>query len=173
MTVTVKINGNLLKGKSLGIVRRACMMTVNRILLDLYNETVKMITKLHLVSSGAYRGSVVRRAARMAFRTIEGEIRTMSPYADVIEKGREPGKFPPPDAIELWARRKGLPLKRGTSPKARAFLLSRAIARKGTIKRFGHKGAQTFARVKRENEVVVKKRFERDLPVLIARELNR
>jgi hypothetical protein len=29
-------------------------------------------------------------------------------HAEFVEKGREPGKFPPPDAILGWVKRKGL-----------------------------------------------------------------
>lgn len=53
-----------------------------------------------------------------------------------VESGRKPGKFPPPQAIAKWAKIKGIPQfrdKKGRyiSNDSRAFLLSRAIAKKG------------------------------------------
>jgi hypothetical protein len=55
---------------------------------------------------------------------------------EFVESGRKPGKFPPPPAIERWAKVKGIPQfrdKKGRyiSNKSRTFLLSRAIAKKG------------------------------------------
>jgi hypothetical protein len=56
--------------------------------------------------------------------------------ATFVQSGRKPGKFPPPPAIAEWARVKGLPQfrdKKGRyiSNDSRAFLLGRAIAKKG------------------------------------------
>lgn len=56
-----------------------------------------------------------------------------------IESGRKPGRMPPWGArtpLGRWAAAKGIP----------AFLVARAIARRGTIKRFRYKGAEMFAR---------------------------
>ncbi len=55
---------------------------------------------------------------------------------EFVESGRKPGRFPPPQAIERWAKIKGIPRfrdKKGRyiSNDARTFLLSRAIAKKG------------------------------------------
>lgn len=36
---------------------------------------------------------------------------TMSIVGKVIEYGRRPGSYPPPDAIKSWMKRKGIPLK--------------------------------------------------------------
>ena len=53
-----------------------------------------------------------------------------------VESGRKPGKFPPPQAIAKWAKIKGIPQfrdKKGRyiSNDSRAFLLARAINKKG------------------------------------------
>ena len=55
---------------------------------------------------------------------------------EFVESGRKPGRFPPPQAIERWAKIKGIPQfrdKKGRyiSNDARTFLLSRSIAKKG------------------------------------------
>ena len=57
-------------------------------------------------------------------------------YGEDVERGRKPGKFPPPPAIAAWAKVKGIPQfrdKKGRyiSNDSRTFLLSRAIAKKG------------------------------------------
>jgi len=57
-------------------------------------------------------------------------------YAPIVERGRQPGKFPPIGPIELWVRRK-LGVDPGQS-KGVAFVIARSIARKGT------KGAAMF-----------------------------
>lgn len=51
-----------------------------------------------------------------------------APYAIVIHEGRPPGsKMPPPDSLEGWAGRHGIPTDRGT-----LFVLARSIGLKGT-----------------------------------------
>lgn len=51
-------------------------------------------------------------------------------YAMPLETGRRPGKQPPTDAILLWATRKlGLT---GNEARSAAFLIARAIGRRGT-----------------------------------------
>jgi hypothetical protein len=50
---------------------------------------------------------------------------TVATYGRVMEFGRAPGKFPPIAAIERWAARHGI---RG---KGAAFLIARAIAKRG------------------------------------------
>jgi hypothetical protein len=46
-------------------------------------------------------------------------------YARYVEEGRRPGRMPPPAALEGWARRK-------TGSISAAFLIARAIGRRGT-----------------------------------------
>lgn len=55
------------------------------------------------------------------------EVYTASDYAAPANYGRGPGKMPPIDAIQAWARRHGLGDDRST-----AFLIARAIGRSGT-----------------------------------------
>lgn len=53
-----------------------------------------------------------------------------APYGAVVERGRRPGsRFPPPDAIQLWAMRK-LGLSEAEA-KSAAFAIARKIARQG------------------------------------------
>lgn len=71
-------------------------------------------------------------------------------YWKYVEEGRRSGKFPPQGAILRWIKAKKIlpqPDKEGNLPteKQLAFLISRAIAKNGTIKRFNHEGSHIVA----------------------------
>lgn len=69
---------------------------------------------------------------------------TAEDYYSVINDGRRAGaRKPPPDKIMNWIKVKGISSNRQDvkNIKQLTFLISRAIARNGTIKRFGYKGA--------------------------------
>lgn len=77
-------------------------------------------------------------------------------YGDPVEFGRKPGKFPPPDAIELWVRRVlDVPSEdvRGV-----AFVIARAIARRGIppVRMFERGLSRGFPAVERIWEAWVK-----------------
>lgn len=57
------------------------------------------------------------------------------PYAAAVEYGRKPGKMPPVDAIELWVRRK-LQISDDKRARSVAFVIARAIGRRGTVGRY-------------------------------------
>lgn len=57
------------------------------------------------------------------------------PYAAAVEYGRKPGKMPPVDAIELWVRRK-LQIDDDKRARSVAFVIARAIGRRGTVGRY-------------------------------------
>ena len=81
-----------------------------------------------------------------------GVVRPTGPgvtYADIREKGRRPGKFPPVAAIALWVKGVIDP----ENVKAVAFLVARKIAR------FGYKGAFMFRDT--ENDPSVRFRVNR------------
>lgn len=65
-------------------------------------------------------------------------------YAPDVEYGRKPGKMPPVGPIELWARRKlGLS---GKELESAAFLIARAIGRRGTKGAFMFRDGTAAAR---------------------------
>lgn len=49
-----------------------------------------------------------------------------------LERGRGPGKFPPPQSILEWMDFKGIIPRDGMSKKSLAYLIGRSIAEKGT-----------------------------------------
>jgi hypothetical protein len=89
--------------------------------------------------AGSIFGEVVPRGL-----AVSGMVGTPSPYGEVVETGRRPGKMPPIAPLALWAER-----KLGVSPEESTevgFLIARKIARKGTS------GAHMFERAWREGE---------------------
>jgi HK97 gp10 family phage protein len=58
-------------------------------------------------------------------RDVTGRAGSNVNYARFVEEGRRPGRMPPPAALEGWARRK-------TGSISAAFLIARAIGRRGT-----------------------------------------
>src|SRR3972149_2561531 len=88
-------------------------------------------------------------------------------YAEIREKGRRPGRFPPPDAIALWLKRTDrgrayvaaiaakYKIKNAASAlKQAAFLKARAIARQG------YKGAFMFREAERRTKARVIANFK-------------
>jgi hypothetical protein len=108
----------------------------------LYNDQLAWATKVvalaknklvqrKKIASGSLYNSIsfkISKKGQVVFQADES--------ADYVQKGRPPGKFPPPPAIAEWAKVKKLPRfrdKKGRyiSNDSRAFLLGRAIAKKG------------------------------------------
>lgn len=89
----------------------------------------------------AFSVDTVRPSVYEMVLGVEGEAKK---YGIFVERGTRP-HFPPIAAVADWARRHGI----------KPFLVARAIARHGTIKRFGRpgpKGALMFERTLDENE---------------------
>jgi hypothetical protein len=95
--------------------------------------------------TGALARSIAGRATGLT-----GRVATSLVYAPVMEYGRTPGaRMPPPAAVEGWARRHGM------TGKGAAFVLARAIGRRGIKGRFYMRRAL--------------EKVEAGLPALIAR----
>src|SRR5689334_19877763 len=59
---------------------------------------------------GMYRNSIERRVSGKGFKT-RLVVFAGAPEAEYIEKGRKPGKAPPPNVLLTWVRGKGLGAK--------------------------------------------------------------
>lgn len=94
---------------------------------------------------------------------IQGVVMNPVMYALPVEEGRKPGRMPPVEAIQLWVIRKGI----GDRDKSRstAFLIARAIGRRGT------KGAFMFKRGYQAALPTVKKLWS-DFPGRVVRRLT-
>jgi hypothetical protein len=95
------------------------------------------------VNFGHLRGSITRGEIVRHGRSLEGDVRTPSPYGLPVERGRKAGKWPPRDAIELWVVRKGLAQAGTREAGAIAFLIARAIGQ-GRSKGTANVGAHMF-----------------------------
>jgi len=99
--------------------------------------------KRRIDSSGQLRKSLMFKVKETKGRVIFtfGAKGAASKYADVVEDGRRPGKFPPPDAIKQWIKDKPIRLRdtntnkfiKSTEAKINslAFLIGRSIKIKG------------------------------------------
>lgn len=93
---------------------------------------------------------------------VYGEVTNPVRYGLPVEYGRKPGKRPPRDAIELWVVRKlGL---RGAEARSAAFLIARAIGRRGT------KGAFMFQKGFDQGKPIVLRLYD-DLPDRVVRRI--
>lgn len=71
------------------------------------NELVESIKADSPNDRGGFRKGVRKRISGTGFRT-RMIIYDSAPHAEWVEKGREPGKQPPPDVMRSWVRRHGL-----------------------------------------------------------------
>ena len=65
------------------------------------------------------RTRVVRQRPKLTVRV------RFAPHAHLVERGRRPGKMPPPERLKAWANLRGL--------EGKEYILARAIAAKGTV----------------------------------------
>lgn len=133
------------------------------------NDIRQSIEQKKLDASGNLKASV-------AFETLQSsnEVHSlkfkMADYWEWAETGRRSGKAPPVQNIMEWITNKGIKVRQsrtesGSSVLARrkkmAFAISKNIAKKGTIKRFGYKGSKFLSSVITDDSL-------RDLSLLVA-----
>jgi len=82
-------------------------------------------------------GSIVSRVTGL-YPNLVGQVGPSTRYGYFVEFGRRPGRMPPADALIGWVRRHWHPIsarRRGISEstlRSQAFVLARAIGRRGT-----------------------------------------
>ena len=108
------------------------MMGSVHVSLDLFEEAVVVETP---VDKGHLRGGIGTEVYGTP-PEFWGRVSTPILYGLPVEYGRKPGKMPPVDAIRYWVVRKGI--ASGTEADSVAYLIARAIGRRGT------KGAHMF-----------------------------
>jgi hypothetical protein len=90
-------------------------------------DSTILIQSLAKVNAPVYRGLLrisIAQAVRQEGQRVIGEVGSAVPYADVLEKGRNVGWFPPISELKTWARRK-------LGDERLAFVIARAIKRRG------------------------------------------
>lgn len=124
------------------IVARRMRAQMDVMLAYLLAKAVDITHSKKLVNSGAYVGSLATEVRGRALN-LRGTLAPTVAHGIYVEHGRGPGKFPPRAPIELWVRRK-MGVADDAEVRAVAFLVARAIARRGTIARFGYKGGEVL-----------------------------
>lgn len=136
-----KVTGPLFDGKAVGIMRREYRKALMANLINV-EMAVARITPAGV--TGLLRMGIKGKI----LSDIRGVVASSGPsskYAPIVEHGRGPGKFPPPDAISLWLKRtakgkvfvQAIQTRYGiknesTALKAATYLKSRGIAKQGT-----------------------------------------
>lgn len=111
---------------------------------------------------GSIQSDVEGRGSPLA----RGVIASNSQYGLVVEKGRRAGAaMPPREALVEWIAQK-FGVDEDQARKL-SWPVARAIAKKGTIKRFGYDGARMFERAVDENLPALREIFRRNALDLI------
>jgi hypothetical protein len=109
----------------------------------------KEITEKGVTASKSLRSSVNPSNAVTVADGVQVQI-VMADYYGWVEEGRRKGKRPPIKSIEEWITAKGIQVRQSNSEgtqsvldrrRSMAYAIASKIAKKGTIKRFGYKGA--------------------------------
>jgi len=134
------------------MVDRRLRAAMERMLAYLHQKAVRITHEKDLINSGTYVGSLetkIRGWGRGVM--MRGQVGPTAAHGEVVERGRRPGKWPPPGPIELWVRRK-LGINNDAQVRAVGFLVARAIATKGTIARFGYEGGKVLEETAEQGE---------------------
>lgn len=121
----------------------------------LTEELRNKLTEKKTVATKDLRSSIDASEAYKIGSVVAVDIK-MADYYPFVEKGRKPGLPPPIKSLEQWINAKE-EVKKDVKPKpgqsmddaikSFAIAISRKIASKGTIKRFGYKGANFIEEV--------------------------
>lgn len=117
------------------------------------------------VDTGVARGSLQAKVESPSQLIVTGSVGSVNPYFIIIEEGRRPGARQPPSvALQGWVRRK-LRLIDPRQVRAAAYLIARAIGRRGIPAK------RPLGKAAEENQSFVRQLFEFDLPAAIAKRL--
>ena len=109
----------------------------------------EQISEKNVVASKSLRSSVNPENAVTVADGVQVSI-VMADYYQWVEDGRRKGKRPPIKSIEEWITEKGIQVRQSNKEstqsvldrrRSMAFAIASKIAKRGTIKRFGYKGA--------------------------------
>lgn len=155
-------------------------------LLEEYGNTIVERLKAKIVDKGLV-------ASRVLLQSIDYKVKifgkdyvmhigwdsTAKDYALYADEGRKAGKAPPYPAILKWVRAKGLTFAKKNGGKWKnnaqmhgslAYVIQQSIKKKGTIKRFGHKGSHFWDEVftpelRKELKADIVKAVKRDVQI--------
>lgn len=154
------------------IIARRMRKQMDPMLDYLLAKAVDITYAKDLIDMGGagYVGSLATEVRGVAFN-LRGTLAPSVAHGYYVEHGRKPGKFPPRASIELWVRRK-LGVSDDREVQAVGFLVARAIARRGTIARFGYEGGEVMKDTRKEGKPKVLNMW-RGMSVKLAKEIER
>jgi hypothetical protein len=164
ISISVTTTGSLLEGNTPGIIQKNLETFVAQASLLLWNETKKRTPQGVYGAQGGLMASIQHELQGVGTPIVKGLVVSAHSYAEVVEKGRTPGKaMPPKGSLLRWLQVK-LGLSAETAQRVE-YLVRRKIGIKGT------KGAQMFQKAVEENTARLES-MARGLGLQIATELN-
>ena len=165
LKLKITTSGALLSGEAPQIVQQNLDRAITEATLFL-DAKVKANTPQGVGGAqGGLLGSIQSDVKGKGTPLVKGIVMSAHKYAEVIEKGRKPGKGVPRDVLNGWIQKK-LGITGEKELKSVAFLISRKIKAKGFA------GAHMFEKAATENWPAVQKIFDR-YGLAITRELNK
>lgn len=133
----IRVESNLeVLGANAARAERAVRLELGRLVQGIALDVEAEAKRQAPVFQGHLRRSITTGAVQVSGNTASIEVGPGVSYGRFVEYGRGPGKAPPLSAIAPWAARKGIP----------AFVLAKAIARRGTRARPYMRPGLEFAR---------------------------
>ncbi len=166
LRLNVHTSGPLLAGKSAQTIQSNLDKAITAATLLLYAKVTSYTPQGVFGAQGGLLGSIQQDVRGKGTPVVHGIVQSAHEYAEVIEKGRRPGKgMPPKGSLVRWLmdpRKLGLDQK--TASKIE-FVVRRSIGRKG------FEGAHMFEKAWKENQSQIQNIFERH-GLKITEELN-
>lgn len=164
LKLKVDTSGALLSGKAPEIIQQGLDRAITEATALLYVEVVKRTPQGVMGAQGGLLGSIQQEVKGKGTPLVKGIVVSAHAYAEVIEKGRRPGKgMPPRGSLVRWLEVKlGLDQK---SAQGIEFVVRRSIGRKG------FEGRHMFEKALNENLGKVQNIFEKQ-GLQIVKELN-
>jgi hypothetical protein len=146
--ISIEKNGAILNGKGPEVIQAGLDRLIDMIVQFLTVEVKKRTPQGAMGAQGGLLGSIQNQVVGKGTPMIKGIVASAQKYAEVIEKGRDPGKAWPPEGVLLrWIEVKmGLS---GEEAKRVEFLVRRKIGQKGFPGRhmFEHAVSQNLGRI--------------------------
>jgi hypothetical protein len=128
--VNIQKSGAVLNGKGPEVIQAGLDRLVDMVTMFLLAEVKKRTPQGVYGAQGGLLGSIQADVAAKGTQVVKGTVMSAQKYAEVIEKGRDPGKAWPPEGVLLrWIEAKlGMS---GAEAKRVEFLVRRKIGQKG------------------------------------------
>lgn len=164
LRITINTSGALLSGTAPEIVQKGLERAITSATLLLYNEVAKRTPQGVYGAQGGLLGSIQHDVLYKGTPLVKGIVVSAQKYAEVIEKGRTPGKgMPPKGSLVRWLEVK-LGLDTASAAKIE-YVVRRSIGRKG------FPGVHMFEKALNENFSRIQTIFEKQ-GLTIAKELG-